>query len=290
MLMQSSSDELSAGNFVISKFLTNNQPFSVGRLGSVESNIIQAMKFGQMPSRLRWQAWVNAGISYPSNRQLRVFDFMYRESISSLDVLAVWPDVTLDSQSNLVQSGLKKNAITIPLRCLDPVQLTSQGITSEEIWTNKLEGRNVLVLHSFAKLIESQYLKRDELHRFKILPKFNLFVLEPPETNGLIFWRGSYGKNLNEFLVNLINYVESNKIEVVLLASGAYGLPIVKHLRDSNVSAIYMGGSLQLLFGIMGSRWRELSNIESLMTNAWIDGSKGKKPFGYKLIEGATYW
>jgi hypothetical protein len=290
MSINPSKDELSAGNDLLAEYLTSNQIFSVGRLGSVESNIIRALREENVTYRLKWQAWVNAGISYPTKSQVKFFDSVYRHSMEVLDVLAIWPNETLTSQSQIVESNLKDHAKVIPMRCLDPVQLSSEGFDPEAIWTNRLLGKNVLVVHSFAGLIKRQYSNLELLHRFQILPKFNLFVIEPPETNGLTFWRGSYERNLVKFKEKLSKFVDDNEIDIVLIAAGAYGLPLVQHLKESEISAIYMGGSLQLLFGIMGTRWRELPNIQEVITDSWIDGSNGKKPFGYRFIEGATYW
>ena len=43
--------------------------------------------------------------------------------------------------------------------------------------------------------------------------------------------------------------------DVALLGCGGYGLPLCNYIRHTlGKSAIYVGGGLQLLFGVMGSR------------------------------------
>ena len=51
---------------------------------------------------------------------------------------------------------------------------------------------------------------------------------------------------------------EISKIDfdIALLGCGGYGLPLCNFIKEKlNKSAIYVGGGLQLLFGVMGSRW-----------------------------------
>ena len=48
-------------------------------------------------------------------------------------------------------------------------------------------------------------------------------------------------------------------MDVALISAGAYGLPLGDFLRRRETTAIYVGGALQLFFGLRGSRsnWRE---------------------------------
>ena len=44
--------------------------------------------------------------------------------------------------------------------------------------------------------------------------------------------------------------------DIALLGCGCYGHPLCDFIRNElNKSAIYIGGGLQLLFGVMGGRW-----------------------------------
>ena len=43
--------------------------------------------------------------------------------------------------------------------------------------------------------------------------------------------------------------------DAALLGCGAYGLPLAAHVVSRGASAVYVGGGLQLLFGIQGRRW-----------------------------------
>ena len=57
-------------------------------------------------------------------------------------------------------------------------------------------------------------------------------------------------------------------------------------------SAIFIGGVLQMYFGIYGQRWmRDNPDILRLyMNKRWGRPSKEERPEGYKGIEGACYF
>jgi len=282
--------EVLEGNYLLFKYLSSPRVSTIGRFGSVESNLLASIVEKNVTIKNRWQGWVNAGISFPTNSVLNQFSKFYTDSILELDCLAAWPMEVLPSQKPLINEHLPKSSFIIPLRCLDPVQMVVDGLSSTEVWTCALRGKNVLVIHSFSDLIHSQYSKNLSLHVKRILPEFNLYTIRPPITNGLTFWKGSYTANLNNFNVLIEKFISEHKIDVALIAAGSYGLPITCTLKKLGVSSIYMGGSLQVLFGILGNRWRGIEGLQAAITDSWVKSPKENRPLGYKLIERGTYW
>ena len=62
-----------------------------------------------------------------------------------------------------------------------------------------------------------------------------------------------------------------------------------------DTASIYIGGALQLLFGIVGNRWRGFQKhnpvLSRLMNNSnWVAPLKSERPPGYKTEESAAYW
>jgi hypothetical protein len=53
-----------------------------------------------------------------------------------------------------------------------------------------------------------------------------------------------------------------------------------------------MGGSTQLLFGVMGNRWASLPAYAKLQNPAWTRPAAHERPPGYKAFEisGGAYW
>jgi hypothetical protein len=57
-------------------------------------------------------------------------------------------------------------------------------------------------------------------------------------------------------------------------------------------SSIYVGGVLQMYFGVLGKRWlRERSDIVRLfLNNHWSRPQNSEKPRGFKKVEDCCYW
>ena len=85
--------------------------------------------------------------------------------------------------------------------------------------------------------------------------------------------------------------IEALDFDIALLGCGTYGLPLVDFIRNKlNKSAIYIGGSLQILFGIKGKRWDSHDEISDFYNENWIRPSIEETPKNYKVLEGGCYW
>jgi len=51
-----------------------------------------------------------------------------------------------------------------------------------------------------------------------------------------------------------------------------------------------MGGSTQVLFGIRGKRWDNISEFHTFFNEHWTRPSKEETPEKVELVEGACYW
>ena len=84
--------------------------------------------------------------------------------------------------------------------------------------------------------------------------------------------------------------VEPLQYDVALLGCGAYGLPMAARIRRQGRSAIHLGGSLQLLFGVFGRRWERFERQRSLLNDAWIRPLADDRPVSYQAVEDGCYW
>ena len=79
-------------------------------------------------------------------------------------------------------------------------------------------------------------------------------------------------------------------VDAALLGCGAYGLPLAAHVVSSGASAVYVGGGLQLLFGIMGRRWADRAEIAAVARESWVWPSAAETPPRAEVVEGGAYW
>jgi len=153
---------------------------------------------------------------------------------------------------------------------------------------NCIKDKKVLVISSFGKLIKLQY---DSGNMDKIYNKF-------PNIEKLISFQFPYcflnngpHNNYFETLEEVFEEIKKIDFDIALLGCGSYG-HILCHKIDSelNKDAIYVGGVITTLFGILSSR--EKNNVEKLNINEyWITKIPDEyKPENYKSIEDGCYW
>lgn len=153
------------------------------------------------------------------------------------------------------------------------------------------QGARIMVVSSFADLMkiqhESESLKRIRPH-FK--PSGVIFYKFP-----YLFGNKQYDNSL-EAVEQLYEDLEvkSHGLDAVVMSCGCYGAVLADKFFGRGLNAYYVGGDLQIFFGIMGNRWR--SSIESQ-----DDFQKQKEHWILKIanelvppeanqIEGACYW
>ena len=82
--------------------------------------------------------------------------------------------------------------------------------------------------------------------------------------------------------------------DIALVGCGGYGLPICNYiLKNLKKSAIYVGGGLQLLFGIMGKRWETSpywKEIIKVHNPSFIRPSGDEILKNHEFIEQGCYW
>jgi hypothetical protein len=231
------------------------------------------------------QQW--SGFFPPTIEKIEQFCELMIEDMKELDILGSWL-----ANERYFENEL--NDITfVHLRLLDPYW------SEENPWTKALQGKNVLVIHPFAKLIEQQY-RKNRTNLFKntnILPLFNLQTIKAiqslgGETNGFKDWFESLNWMKNE--------IDKREYDICLLGCGAYGFPLAAHVKQQGKKAFHLGGELQILFGIRGKRW-ENPNLGgewgmpygfhlSMMNEYWVRPTDDLKPKNADIVENACYW
>lgn len=166
-------------------------------------------------------------------------------------------------------------------------------------WTKALENKKILVVHPFAESIETQYNQKRE-HLFvnpDILPLFQLKTIKAVQSLGGV---DNGFKNWFEALNYMKNEIDKCDYDICLIGCGAYGFPLAAHVKRMGKKAVHMGGSLQLLFGIIGKRWEDpnYGSIElskkgcypQLINEYWIRPNIKERPKNSQQVESACYW
>lgn len=160
----------------------------------------------------------------------------------------------------------------------------------ETPWTVALEGKKVLVVHPFIRSIEKQYKRKQEIFTGNYtLPDFQLITypavqsIAGNEPVGFDTWFHA----LN-FMKNGISKID---FDIAILGCGAYGMPLATFIkRDLRKKALHLGGNVQILFGVRGSRWESDPHFTHIFNDAWVKPLPEETPSGHQSIDSNCYW
>ena len=268
------------GRKLIIDAVNQEKPFMVARFGTSEGAALyeywkKKLLNGKYSVKYLDQICVLSGF-FPNNlEKLYKWAELETKSCSDLDVLGCmnfvgeeWIYKTFCSQANIMPAS--------------GISSASKG------WTWALEGKKVLVVHPFSESIMHQYSNNREniFPNSNALPEFDLKCVKAVQTIA-----DSTDERFNDWfdaLDYMTEEVAKQDFEVALIGCGAYGFPLASRIKQMGKTAVHMGGSLQTLFGIKGSRWDEKYN--TMYNDSWIYPSQSEKPLGYEKVEGGCYW
>lgn len=276
------------GSFFLYDKLKNEQPFAVGKIGNCELMCIyNYFYFKHKNQPIEWFSTVieeiynNTGV-FPQTEQARI-EFVEEivKSIPNIDSLAWWSMFNLDFEARFIKH-YSPNCELIDLQSIEPFYFGAP-------WTEHLKDKNVVVISPFVDTIVQQYSNRKNLWQDpRILPDFNLITIKHPHSPGIDKPNKytSWIEMVNDFKqqLNNINY------DILLIGAGASSLPLIAHARQTGKKGIHLGGPLQLLFGIKGSRWENMQIGKVFYNQYWTRPSLSETPEKFKNIEGGCYW
>jgi hypothetical protein len=88
----------------------------------------------------------------------------------------------------------------------------------------------------------------------------------------------------------VVKAVIVSNANVAIIGCGGLGMIIAGRLKARGISAIVLGGAIQVLFGIKGQRWATHSVISHFWNGAWVWPSPVEIPGAAVLVEGGCYW
>ena len=268
------------GNQLIKKHLIDNKVFAFGRVCSSEVLATNSFDDGrEIYSDTISMLQNNAGVY---GNSIKDFCREYLEGIKCSDIHVYWAMEGIKLAQNKLFSKYCPNATIVDSRTVEPFYF-------KDSWANGLKGKKVLVISPFAESIKRQYENRLLIWPNELLPEFDLIPYKAVQSIGGIGPHSSWFESLNV----MKEEISKLDFDVVLLGCGGYGMPLISHIKNVlNKSAIYVGGGLQILFGIKGLRWDSHPEISSFYNEHWVRPNDNEKPKGMSRMnnEPSTYW
>tara|TARA_R110000824_G_scaffold340734_1_gene527221 strand:- start:155 stop:1012 length:858 start_codon:yes stop_codon:yes gene_type:complete len=237
-------------NEFIINLIKSNKSFFISRVG-IGSETYSTYHYEKHGEIGRYETLDNnAGIYYRNKEDIIKYNKYYSNALKNSDGLATWNDNVIEEQKYFI------NKYELPMlhyKVIEPFYQLEENIIP---WTHYLNKKKILIISPFISSFKSQL--KDN---FKMYKNQHIFL----DNQEFIFYKclnTSAGNRIEGHTNWLYTYLEMIKeikkldFDIALVSAGGYGLPICNYIKEHmKKSSIYVGGGLQLLFGVIGNRW-----------------------------------
>jgi hypothetical protein len=284
--------DLEKDSLYIKSIIESNSTFFIGRIAGVELKVAHRLlnSLPLNPADELAELENNAGIRSDTPESLTNYVSELVASYKACTAIAEWPQsgkvFSLTGSGQTLISELTPTITKISALALEPYYFNEA--TS---WMPALTGKRILIIHPFAKTLESQV-----PHFGKLFPGRTWFkdcefqFIQPPLTlagnHANLNWEAHYDR-----FISSSQFSELTEFDVALVAAGGYGMLIANHIYTNlKKSVMYIGGALQIFFGVIGKRWFNNREILNLTNDDWIRPTKDDKPPNFAKVERGCYW
>ena len=283
--------------FYLEDKIKNNKNFLLPRIAGIENNFAYLGVCIENNNLTKPQyAYINnviksmknnAGIKLTSIESILKYSNLYLDAFNLCDAYFDW-----DKQGNYIQHiALSHEFITknFEKNKFWALSLDIFNNIHNNPWTQSLKGKRLLIISPFIESMKSKLDILPEIYGVDLFPNCEFIFLKPPQTHAAMP-SDEFDIELNRF----IDEIKKNKddFDVALCSCGGYGNLVCAEIFKMNKSAIYVGGVLQMFFGIYGNRWltEQPTILRIYMNKHWTRPTENEKPNGHNNIEKGCYW
>ena len=284
-------------DYIQNKILSNSN-FIIPRVAGIENNyaiyglMISLQSASQdMITYLQnniTQMKNNAGILVSSQDSLMKYSKLYLEAFELCDLYSSWaPFDNIFNNYNIshtILNNIHSGKDTIYSEVFDIYHYIFSNP-----WTHALKGKRILMVSQFEDSIKGKIDIRKEIYGIDLFPDCDVLIIKPPQTQGQ--------EPSEDFEIELKKFTDrldliKDTYDIALVSCGGYGNLVCAHIYKSGKSAIYVGGVLQMYWGILGTRWFENRPdiIRLFLNKHWSRPKESEKPSNHASIERSCYW
>jgi hypothetical protein len=188
--------------------------------------------------------WELSGIFPPDEETARRFSLEYLSAIEIADDLV---DFGQPGMGGLLRCVCPDATVVDPLG-IEPFWFSRP-------WTRALEGKTVLLVGGFADMFAKQYERRHLLWTdTSPLPDCTVIALNTPMTQ---MHQTAGFASVFDAMDQARRRMADIDFDVALVAAGGIGMPLAAEAKRMGKVGVYVGGVLQILFGLKGERWEQ---------------------------------
>ncbi len=283
-------------NDLIYNSIQNSVPFLAGKIGSNELLVCLW--------HLNWRLWTRLGVklSWNSTQNLELGAGIFPRTLESYHKYTTALIAALEQINYLgiwhTEGEMKLVSTFAPQTKIGKFLGLEPYLISHKPWTQALENKTVLVVTSFAESVTQQIPKISNIWRKYEDKNGQTLIPESTKFTAVKFPYG-FASNIKEkygswenILAIVMAEIEQKNFDVALLGCGGYSLLLGAKIKKMGKSAIHMGGSTQILFGIRGTRWEDKPWFLENLNDYWTYPLAEDKPEEKAMVncENACYW
>lgn len=270
----------------------------IGRIAGIELKVAAALlekgQKRQLTDKDLSELENNAGIHTTSYASLKAYATRLLEAYEACSFIAEWPvGGEVDNLTGEGQRFIARHTPYIPkgsALSLEPYYLDSSDHALS--WLTALQGKSVLILHPFVHTFQKQVEHLSQLYPERAwLKECDLRFVRPPLTLAGNHEGKDWEEHYDACLELLRRSHRERPFDIALVGAGGYGM-LLSHalVKEFGVSAVYIGGALQLFFGVIGKRWFTNKQVMRLVNDHWTRPVKEDQPAEYQRVERGCYW
>lgn len=269
---------LEDSNKFIESLIESGNPFLISRIGLGGETIASVLTLNNQDIPSQALEWLHTNAGFYGTSEYYRFAKLYKDGFDNSDGSAYWNFPGFQQMEDYL---IPQDKVLLDVSVLESFRLN-------EPWTRLLKGKKILIVHPFKKSIESQLENRRLIWENQdVLPEANYIVYQSVQSIGDT---GPH-RNWYESFDIMCDEISKINFDIAFLGCGAYGIPLANYIKTSlQKSAVYIGGGLQLYFGIMGKRWENSQDVTKFKNKYWIRPSLDETPEKNNLVESGCYW
>ena len=271
-------------NLYIKSVIEENKPFFIGRIAGCELKVAYNVLNNNLLDIVDdlKELENNAGINVKNNESLRIYVQKLVESYENCTVIAEW-----DTDGKVFEhTGIGQKLITSRTPNIPKINaLALEPYYFRDSWMPALKDKKILVVHPFTKTFSKQVQNLKKIFPNRLwFEDCEFQFVQPP----LTLAGNHQDKDWQEHFHNFTESFEMKDYDIALVAAGGYGMLIADYIFKSGKSVIYVGGALQIFFGVIGKRWFDNKDILKLVNDDWVRPED--KPTNFTRVEKGCYW
>lgn len=267
----------------VTKHIADGQPYAAAKFSHSDQQLLffpilrPAIKTPRQLiaclAHLKFHGEKQSGIFPITESFLTEYCQFYGSHLRNIDVVGL---LGLSGERELIEFWQPKGQL---IDSLDQEPDRSIPSSEENCYLPSFRGKRVVIVSPFAKIICERGNKEifEAVWRKTGKRWFYPSVLLPLTIplGALQDTQRKFGNVINLYQ-EICSHLSKIDFDIALIGAGGLGIPISSHVKSVGKIAISIGGHIQVVFGIIGERWRQRADwAEMYFTDAWIDMPKG---------------